>query len=743
MRNRLLFLSLVCIPVLLTAQVDTTDLPSAPLEEAVEDLILNSGIDEQVDYSDYLEPLENLARSPLDLNSARYEQLLVLPGMTGITAQRLIHHRNVFGDLTSIYELQAIEGYNMTLIRGILPYVTVDRAGAKDLDPELRFPRGPSFQEVLAGLEGEWLQRSTFIVEDQQGYSDPDTTFKEVMDLEGNIRTDTTLSSRYQGSPLRHYTRLRFRMGNYVKFGLVGESDPGELFTWDPNNKQYGYDYLSAHFALQNFGRVKRLLIGDYTLQFGQGLILSRGLGFGKGAQVISGLKMPAYGARPYMSVNENQYFRGAAATIGAGDFEITVFGSRAFRDASFQAATDTLDEEILQVGNLQTSGFHRTISEQANRKVIGETAFGGRLEYNRGTFRGGITHYQLQYDAPLNPGTASYQRFAFRGDHHYLTGADWDWVKGNINLFGEAAMDKSGALAGTVSLMSSISSTVDASVNVRHFDKDFFSPFAYVFAERPTAAQNETAIYLGLKYTPSYNWELQTYFDQYQFAWHRFRVSYPSNGFEWMAQATYKFNRSTNVALRLRTEQTQRNPNSEVTQILGSPVQIQRDQFRIHFSTNIDRQLSLKTRLEGSRFREADRADQFGWLLYQDLSWKYGYRWKITARYAVFNIDSYDARIYAYENDILGFFSIPPYNGRGTRWYAILNGKLGHGWEFWARIAQTHLTDACSYEALEPAQAGLPAGNEFVEVCTFGTGLEGIEADTRTEVKLQLRWKF
>lgn len=740
---RRLSLALFLFPTLAFSQIDSTELPDAPLEEAVEDLILNSGIDEQVDYSDYLEPLEDLISDPLDLNEAGLDQLIQLPGMTAIHASRLLYHRETFGDLTSIYELQAIEGYSLSLIRQILPYVTVEKVGAKDIEANQRFPRGPSFQEVMAGLQGDWLQRMTFITEDQRGYSAPDTTFREIVDIEGNpIRIDTTLSSRYQGSPYRHYSRLRFRMGNHVSIGMVGEKDPGEQFRWNPSNRQYGYDFLSAHIALQNFGRIRRLIVGDYTLQFGQGLVLSRGLGFGKGAQVISGLKMPAYGARPYYSVNENQFLRGAMTTIGFGEFELSVFASRAFRDASVQE-TDTLDQEVLVAGNLQTSGLHRTLSEQANRKVIGESMAGARLEFQRGVFRSGLTHYQLRYDAPLSPSNAFYQTFAFRGDRHHLTGLDWDWVKGNVNVFGEAAVDASGAFGGTASLMSSLSSTVDASVNIRHFDRGFFSPFAYVFAERPTVASNETGVYLGLKYVPSYNWEFQTYFDQYLFPWHRFRVSYPSQGFEWMGQLSYRFNRATRIYVRLRTEQTERNPNSEVTQTLGSPVPIQRDQFRVHFQTNIDRTISLRTRFEASRFLEQGRENSYGWLLYQDLSWKYGFRWKITGRFAVFDVDNYDARIYAYENDILGFFSIPPYYRRGTRWYLILNGKLGKGWEFWARVAQTNLVDACGLEPLYPDVLGGMAGNEFVEVCEFGNGLEQINARTRTEVKLQLRWKF
>ncbi len=742
-RNNLFLLGLLSMPLWLVAQIDSSSMQTAPLEEALEDFILNAGIDEQVDYSDYLDPLERFARHPLDLNRASYQDLLLLPGMNSISAQRLLYHRERFGALTSIYELQAVEGYTVALIREFLPYVTVEKAGSKDLDPNLRFPRGPSFAEVKKGLEFEWLQRSSFVLEEQRGYTAPDTTFRNILDDESNVvGVDTQLSTRYQGSPFRQYTRFRGRMGNHVSFGFTGENDPGERFVWNPSNRQFGFDYLSAHLALQDFGRLKRLIIGDYTLAVGQGLVLSRGLGFGKGAQVISGLKMPSFGARPYLSVNENQFFRGGAATIGLGDWELTGFVSRAFRDASIQQV-DTLDEEVLAVGNLQISGLHRTPSELRNRKAIGETIAGGRAAYAHGAFRGGVTHYQLRYDAPLQAGSANYQTFAFSGDRHHVTGMDWDWVKGNVNVFGEVALARGQSFGGTAGMMSSLAPTVDFSLGIRHFDKDFHSPFAYAFSERPLAVQNESGVYMGLRYAPNYNWELQTYFDQYQFAWQRFRAGYATQGYEWMSQLQYRPSRNTAVFLRVRTEQSERNPSTESGQILASPVGTRRDQFRIHFQTSIDRNLSLRTRLEASQFQEEGQEISRGWLLYQDISWRFGYRWRVTGRFAVFDTDDYDSRIYAYENDILGFFSIPPYYRRGTRWYLMFNGKLAKGWEFWVRVSQTNLANNCSYSAAAPAARGLPAGQEWVESCSFGTGLESISGSARTEVKLQLRWKF
>jgi hypothetical protein len=41
--------------------------------------------------------------------------------------------------------------------------------------------------------------------------------------------------------------------------------------------------------------------------------------------------------------------------------------------------------------------------------------------------------------------------------------------------------------------------------------------------------------------------------------------------------------------------------------------------------------------------------------------------------RYAYFNTDSYNSRIYTFENDLLYSFSIPEFHGRGHRLYLNL----------------------------------------------------------------------
>ena len=91
------------------------------------------------------------------------------------------------------------------------------------------------------------------------------------------------------------------------------------------------------------------------------------------------------------------------------------------------------------------------------------------------------------------------------------------------------------------------------------------------------------------------------------------------------------------------------------------------------------------------------------------------------TFRYAIFDTDNYDSRIYAYENDLLYEFSIPSYFNRGFRTYLNLRYRINRNLTAEARISRTYLNNEDS----------------------IGSALDEINGNKRTDVKAQLRFKF
>ena len=89
--------------------------------------------------------------------------------------------------------------------------------------------------------------------------------------------------------------------------------------------------------------------------------------------------------------------------------------------------------------------------------------------------------------------------------------------------------------------------------------------------------------------------------------------------------------------------------------------------------------------------------------------------------RLQYFETGGYNSRIYAYENDVLYSYSIPPFFDKGFRYYCTLNYDLSKRLSFWLRWAQTIYRDKK----------------------TIGSGLDEISGNKRSELKLQARWIF
>ena len=88
-----------------------------------------------------------------------------------------------------------------------------------------------------------------------------------------------------------------------------------------------------------------------------------------------------------------------------------------------------------------------------------------------------------------------------------------------------------------------------------------------------------------------------------------------------------------------------------------------------------------------------------------------------MTGRYALFHTDSYDTRLYAYENDVLYTSSIPAYYGIGSRLYAMMKVEITSYIDLWLRVAQSF----------------------YKNKHTIGTALDAINGNNKSDIHLQM----
>jgi len=172
----------------------------------------------------------------------------------------------------------------------------------------------------------------------------------------------------------------------------------------------------------------------------------------------------------------------------------------------------------------------------------------------------------------------------------------------------------------------------------------------------------------------------------------------------------------------RYRKRSRGRNDNTVSNEGLRSLSQEGLANYRLNFAYQVTKEIELKSRVEFTRYTIGNGQNEEGLLIYQDIRFKkLSFPLSLTLRYALFDTDSYNSRIYAYENDVLYAFSIPAFSGRGTRFYITTKYRIKRGIDLWLRFAQTYYTDRT----------------------TIGTGREEIDGNTRSEIKAQLRFKF
>lgn len=692
---RVLSIALILILGLYPAYAQEFPDRNLDLQQFVEDLF--SFQDEDISYEELYESLLLLYSNPINLNKSDREELKSLYILSDYQINSLLAYKSKYGKLLSIYELQAVPGFDNITIHKLLPFVTVEEHG-------LNTDNRPLLQRIWNERNNYLLLRYERTLEKKKGYTTP------------VIQPGEVPPSRYVGSSGKHYARFRVSHINDFSLGFTAEKDAGETYTWDPTTHRYGADYYSFHFQLENKGKLKNLLVGDYQIQFGQSLLLAAGFTIGKGAETITTVRRSNLGIRPYTSVIETNFFRGVAATYSINKhFDLTSYYSRLRQDAIIRQDTTTD-----YITSIQSSGFHRTASQIEAKNDITEQTYGSTLLYKneQENLEIGATVLFNNFSKPLIKRDALYNKYEFRGENNFNTGLFYNYNWQNISLFGEIARSKSGGIGAVSGAIISLTPQLETSVVLRNYNKNFHSFYGRGFGESVTRTINEKGWYWGLKYKPTRKYEFAAYFDQFTFPWVKIGINAPSHGYEYLFRASYRPSRNTLLYAQYRQQSKMDNPSLQESPV-KYPLEGLKNNYLINLDLKINDNLSFKSRVQFSDY-QFDSKNTTGYAMMQDL---YLTLWqlKISMRMAIFDTDDYENRQYAYERDVLYAFSIPAYYGRGVRQFILLQYGLGRNIDLYGRIARTTYRDRKS----------------------IGSGLESIEGNQKTDIKLQVRIKF
>lgn len=629
---------------------------------------------EQMDLTNLFDQLNYYFEHPLNLNMADADELRTIGILSEVQITDLLLHRKQYGKLISIYELQSLRYWDMTTIQMVLPFVRVD-----DRFDQLHI----SLKEALEQGRVEWFMRYQRTPEQKAGYD--------------NV-TDSVLQSSnkyYHGNADRYYTRLRYTYKSNISVGFTAEKDPGEEFF--QGSQPHGFDFYSGHAFFRGGKYIRSVAAGDYLVQIGQGLNVWSGYAFSKTADIFTSRKNASL-LRPYTSVDENRFFRGGAVVLGKGPFSLLSFYSRKRTDGS--GISDSLTDDLRFITTLDLSGLHRTTSEIARKNQLMEQVAGSYLQYAAPRFHAGLAVVNQSYSAPLNRDSVPYNLFAFRGTRTTSVSGDYNWVFRNMNFFGEVSYSShSKAIAQLHGMMMVLDPRVSLAVIYRNYDKAYYTFYNNGFSEGSNT-QNERGLFAGWKIKLASAWTLNAYADFFTFPWLKYQVDAPSHGYEWLLQPVYKPNKVLEIYGRFRQQVRQKNNRDSDGTITDLVDVIQRN-YRFNVSYKVNEAITLRSRLDYVTINRPDNTPEKGWVLLQDVVYKpKNLPIDLSVRYALFDTDSYDSRIYTYENNALYVFSSPSYYYQGSRAYVLLRYSFLRSCDLWIRYGVFLYSDRTSLSA-------------------------------------------
>ncbi len=665
-----------------------TELP-AVAEQHIEQMAENSN-DVVLNDDSYNQHLYELRRHPININTANPETFNELMILSPLQVESLIEYRQLFGNFISLYELQSIAYWDVYTIKKILPFITITtQLNIKEV-----------FKERVQKGDHVLLIKTSRGIEKSRGY----------------LIDSSSLSNHYLGSPWAISVRYKYQYKNLLQYGFLCDKDPGELiFT---KHQQAGFDFYSAHIFIRKLGLIKSLALGDYVVNLGQGLIQWQSLAFKKSSDLLSSKRQSPI-LKPYQSFGEQNFHRGVGVTVGNKKWEATVFGS--YRNIDANMVSDTMNVDGMYVSSFQNTGLHRTLAELADKHVQQQISFGGNASFSKNNGHVGFNFMHYDWKLALIKNSIPSNLFLLTGRSLSNFSIDYHYTYKNVHFFGETAVSSNKSIATVNGLLMSVANCADIHLFYRKISRSYQSLQTNAFTENSTPV-NETGFFSALSVRPVYGWVFEAYSDFFTFPWVKYNVNGGSIGSEYLLKITYKPSKQLEIYTSYKTSVKIENSQGDNSINLLPLNTVTHKAMRTQFEYKPTKSTILRSRVEMVWYDNMTNRPEEGYLLYIDWIWK-ALKKPIGAnvRMLFFETESYNSRLYAYENDVLFSSSIPVIYGKGIKYYFNLHVALSKKLTCWVKWAQT----------------------SYFNQKIIGSGLDLINNNRKSECKMQVLYHF
>lgn len=673
-------------------------------EDFVEQIADENDDEYSVD-AELFEMLEEMHSHPVNINNARKEDLMLLPFLSEEKVNDVLRYIEKNGEMATLGELMFIRSLSKRDRDMIKLFVYAE---------EVKNDRNkmPDFGTLMRRSTNNLMWRSDIPFYEKAGFMDYP---EEVLEKSPN--------KVYQGDKFHHSLRYSLSSLNHLFAGVQMEKDAGER----------GIDYVSGYVMVKDMGIVRRAIVGNYRISFGQGLAVNTSARYGKMMMLNQTGRMDA-GISKHSSTAEAGYLTGSAATLKLGNTLVSAF-------ASFQNADGTFRNDSLGITSLKTDGLHRTKLERSKDGNIGITNIGGNVHWGKDALQLSASFVATHLNTPLAPDHSTksslYRLYNAQGKDFTVGSIAYSYRFKRITFTGETAMSnaagfynhdegtKDGNQSGVASLNTlhwRVNGSNALTVIGRYYGAKFVSINGKAFGEN-SSVQNEEGVFVGWASQSLPNLKLYTYLDFMHFPWMKYKVSESSYGVEGMAQMEYTPRQNLSVILRYRMKSKERDFDYEYGGTKNSELLYKNSQnIKLQINYTISNSITLKTLATGVFTHFGDK-DETGFALGENIRWQ-----KPTSKAHVdlgvtyFNTDSYDSRVYAYEPSLLYAFGFSSYFYKGIRTTLLATLPLKKDVFFvTAKLGTTH----------------------YLNKETIGTGLDLINANHREDLQVQLRWKL